>query len=218
MKRLNFEIVAVVAGFLMILSYQNCGGEFAYYQSSGSGVNDLAVYGPLFDFDFVSGGQSSAPTQLVYDRDYDVTYLGPEDAANQYSFAVNAGNPANCRFTPTTNPKVQKFRCSFLGPAKTTVSVVWPDGRSRSVEKAIMVLSATATPTPTAGTATPTPIPTGASLYQTNCQLCHGALATSTKRGRTAAQIRTAIMNVNAMMNLGGLTDAELQLIAVALQ
>jgi len=73
--------------------------------------------------------------------------------------------------------------------------------------------------TTTAAPPTPTPV-NGANLYTNRCASCHGALAASTKRGRTAAQITNAINTVGAMNNatLRALTTAEIQAIATALQ
>jgi cytochrome c553 len=58
----------------------------------------------------------------------------------------------------------------------------------------------------------------GAVLYETNCAQCHNPLATSTKAGRTAAQIQAAIdNNVGGMGGLSFLTAEEVQAIADAL-
>ncbi|NTU42309.1 MAG: hypothetical protein HGA78_04505 [Nitrospirales bacterium] len=58
----------------------------------------------------------------------------------------------------------------------------------------------------------------GAALYAANCQVCHGALSSSTKRGRTEEQIEAAISTQAAMARLKGkLTDAQLAEIACAL-
>jgi mono/diheme cytochrome c family protein len=57
----------------------------------------------------------------------------------------------------------------------------------------------------------------GAALYVTNCSGCHGPLAFSSKRGRTAAQITSAINNVGEMQSIG-LTAAQIAAIAAALQ
>jgi mono/diheme cytochrome c family protein len=57
----------------------------------------------------------------------------------------------------------------------------------------------------------------GAALYASKCGSCHGALATSSKRGRTAAQIQAAIGNINAMNSLSSLAPAQVQAIAAAL-
>ncbi|MBI3563062.1 MAG: c-type cytochrome [Gammaproteobacteria bacterium] len=68
-------------------------------------------------------------------------------------------------------------------------------------------------------TTPPPPATDGATLYANNCQSCHGALATSTKLNRTAAQIQTAIAgNAGGVMgSLSGLTATQIQAIATAL-
>ncbi|MDA8078078.1 MAG: c-type cytochrome [Nitrospiraceae bacterium] len=58
----------------------------------------------------------------------------------------------------------------------------------------------------------------GAALYNTNCSGCHGPLASSSKLGRTAAQIQNAInSNMGGMGFLSSLTTADIQAIATAL-
>lgn len=66
-----------------------------------------------------------------------------------------------------------------------------------------------------------TPAPTsasteGAALYTTYCSSCHGALAASSKAGRTAAQIQAAIGTVRQMGSIS-LTTTQIQAIATAL-
>jgi mono/diheme cytochrome c family protein len=58
----------------------------------------------------------------------------------------------------------------------------------------------------------------GAAFYTTTCAGCHGPLASSTKRGRSAAQITAAIGSVGSMSGLSSLTTAQIQAIATALQ
>lgn len=70
----------------------------------------------------------------------------------------------------------------------------------------------------TANIGLPPVIYDGVALYGTNCSGCHGPLATSTKRGRTAAQIQTAINNnTGTMGSLSGLLAEEVLAIADAL-
>ena len=58
----------------------------------------------------------------------------------------------------------------------------------------------------------------GAVLYAANCAGCHNALASSSKRKRTATQIQNAITNdVGGMGYLSTLSAAEVQAIATAL-
>lgn len=63
---------------------------------------------------------------------------------------------------------------------------------------------------------TTAPAATGAQLYATNCESCHGPLATSARRGRTATEITTALATQPAMAGIT-LTPAEVNLIAAAL-
>src|SRR6185369_12676631 len=60
------------------------------------------------------------------------------------------------------------------------------------------------------GVPTPPPAIDGAALYAAKCAGCHGPLATSSKKGRTAAQITAANMTQ-------GLSAAEVQAVANAL-
>lgn len=67
----------------------------------------------------------------------------------------------------------------------------------------------------------PSPTPTGVSgsdLYIINCSGCHGALAVSSKHGKTKAQIDAAISTISAMADLGVLTSEERQKISDALK
>lgn len=97
-----------------------------------------------------------------------------------------------------------------------------PTPAPTAVPTATPISSATPSPTPTA---TPTPAPTpdlaaGATLYTNNCASCHGALSVSTKKGRTALQIKTAITSVSAMSskaNLLALTNTQIANVAAAL-
>jgi cyclophilin family peptidyl-prolyl cis-trans isomerase/mono/diheme cytochrome c family protein len=55
----------------------------------------------------------------------------------------------------------------------------------------------------------------GVALYSANCASCHNALASSTKKGKTAAQIQAAITaNTGNMGTLSTLTAAQIQAIA----
>jgi mono/diheme cytochrome c family protein len=80
------------------------------------------------------------------------------------------------------------------------------------------------TPTPTPAPApapapapTPTPID-GAALYASNCAGCHGALASSSKKGITLARLQSAISgNIGGMGYLSSLSSAQQQAIVNAL-
>jgi hypothetical protein len=63
-----------------------------------------------------------------------------------------------------------------------------------------------------------TPSVEGTALYDANCARCHGPLATSTKRGKSAAQIQAAITNnTGGMGSLSTLTLTQISAIATAL-
>jgi predicted CxxxxCH...CXXCH cytochrome family protein len=57
----------------------------------------------------------------------------------------------------------------------------------------------------------------GAIIYANNCATCHGALADSSKKGRSAIQIKDAIADIGSMGFLGTLTAGEIQAVADAL-
>ena len=68
---------------------------------------------------------------------------------------------------------------------------------------------------PASTSPTPTPTVDGAALYTANCAGCHGALATSAKKGATAAQIQVRMYTTPYAKST--LTTAEIQAIADAL-
>jgi cytochrome c len=60
----------------------------------------------------------------------------------------------------------------------------------------------------------------GAAIYTQNCSGCHGALATSSKRGASAATITSAIQNISYMKSnpaISALTPAQIDAISKAL-
>jgi len=72
-------------------------------------------------------------------------------------------------------------------------------------------------PTDSTRSTAPPSGPDGAALYTSNCAVCHGYLATSTKKGAAADQIQSAIDTVSAMQSLTSLTSSQVQAIATAL-
>jgi predicted CxxxxCH...CXXCH cytochrome family protein len=68
---------------------------------------------------------------------------------------------------------------------------------------------------PAAQASNPITPPDGAALYSSDCATCHGTLANTSKPGRTATQIQTAIdNNIGSMGSLSTLTASEVQAIA----
>ena len=131
----------------------------------------------------------------------------------------------------STSTELPVSKAAFFAQVKTNVTVVkvkWDPftGVTAPIKEAEIETSATPpTPTTTSTTTTSTTATTtttlaalnGALLYTQNCSGCHGPLATSTKRTRTALQITNAIANVGAMQGIS-LTQAQIAAIATALQ
>ncbi|WP_439645284.1 c-type cytochrome [Geotalea toluenoxydans] len=96
--------------------------------------------------------------------------------------------------------------------------------------QAIAMALATAPSSPPTGTPDPTPAPSpapgtappvtvdGPALYAGNCAGCHGALATSTKKGMTLTRLDSSINSgIGGMGSLSSLTVTEKQAIVDAL-
>ena len=97
-------------------------------------------------------------------------------------------------------------------------------GRPPLASQVSALVSPSGQPFSTATPAVPDPnfnpsavVVTGASLYGGNCASCHGLLASSTKRGRSAAQITSAIGSVSDMKSIS-LSATQIQAIADALK
>ena len=144
------------------------------------------------------------------DNGTDVTLDGsgisdPDDGPLPLSYSwvldtVPAGSTASLANANTASPT---FTADMDGTY--TATLVVNDGADDSAPDSVTV------------TASAEPLD-GAVLYETNCAQCHNPLATSTKAGRTAAQIQAAIdNNVGGMGGLSFLTAEEVQAIADAL-
>jgi predicted CxxxxCH...CXXCH cytochrome family protein len=113
---------------------------------------------------------------------------------------------------------IQSRTAAGIQSAIDTISMMSSLGSLTPEEvQAIADVLPAAAPAP-APTPTPAPGPVvidGATLYGTNCSSCHGQLASTTKAGRTAAEIQTAIdTNLGGMGFLSSLTPEEVQAIA----
>ncbi|MCM2281397.1 MAG: hypothetical protein NDI61_06065 [Bdellovibrionaceae bacterium] len=121
--------------------------------------------------------------------------------------------PAGNTTTPLSSATMLKQMAA--GAQDTdTISISFNHLRAADPPVVEPVPTPTPTPTPVPGT------PNGAILYANACQACHGTLAMSTKRGRTAEQILAARQNVPVMANNAAvlaLTTAEISAIATAL-
>jgi mono/diheme cytochrome c family protein len=154
------------------------------------------------------GSFQSVLTQLrtvlapLFDR-YGVTSLPQDGAAlrallQDVSFAVSSGT-----LTVTNR---QTGAVIFTGPIRNLAAGTFHP-------EAMPPGPGTVPPPPP-----PPPATDGAALYTQDCAGCHGALASSSKRGATAAEIQAAIAaNRGGMGSLSGLTAAQIQAIASAL-
>ena len=110
--------------------------------------------------------------------------------------------------SPTTTTTAGPTTTTTAGPTTTTTAGPGPTTTT----------APTTTTTTTASTTTTTLAPpNGAALYTQNCSGCHGALATSAKRGRTAAQTTDAIANNRGGMGTINLTPEQIAAISAAL-
>jgi len=88
----------------------------------------------------------------------------------------------------------------------------------QAIVTALETPSTTPTTPPTPPPVTPPAATDGTTLYGTSCATCHGTLNSSTKGGRSATQIQTAINNnVGGMGSLSNLSASQVQAIATAL-
>jgi mono/diheme cytochrome c family protein len=87
----------------------------------------------------------------------------------------------------------------------------------QAIVAALATTGTTASTAPASPSTTPASTVDGGALYATNCAACHGALANSSKLGRTATQIQAAIGSIGAMGSLSTLSTAQVQAIATAL-
>jgi mono/diheme cytochrome c family protein len=139
---------------------------------------------------------------------------GTCSASGTQSRTVTSSAPAGCTggtpvlSQPCTPPPVActTFTYSAWAPAICPVS----GGQTRTVATSAPAGCTGGTPVVAQSCTFVPPPPDGAALYAAKCAGCHGPLATSTKGGRTAAQITAASMTQ-------GLSAAEVQAVAAAL-
>ncbi|MCZ7404877.1 MAG: hypothetical protein O8C67_08100, partial [Candidatus Methanoperedens sp.] len=143
--------------------------------------------------------------------------LSPSSTPTLDGAALYAGNCAGCHrpLASTTKPgrtvtQIQNA-ISVVSSMNSLSSLT-----SAQIQAIVAVLGASITPTPT-----PTPTPTttldGPTLYANYCAGCHSPLASTTKQGRTATQITSAISAVSSMNYLSSLSSAQVQAIATVL-
>jgi hypothetical protein len=205
----------VVALTLTLLSYQNCGGGFQNFEGQTGSTGVLKVDG-------LSNVVARGSTFRVMFN----TSLVP--AGSEVLWDQHFGDGSTyCLQTTSPNKAVTDFYCPELGTQQVIVEVIHPDGTRESHVTEVIVGEATRGPVGNgpggddpSGPGEPM-LTQGQQLYQTNCATCHGNVApqnVSAKKGRSAAQIQTAINTRPIMQNLNFLSAQEVQMIAEALQ
>ncbi len=143
--------------------------------------------------------------------------------------AVNsAGESAASVEVAATTLAVTSPTTTTAGPTTTTTAGPGPTtttaGPGPTTTTAPTTTTTTKPTTTTTASTTTTTLappnlapPNGAALYTQNCSGCHGALATSAKRGRTAAQITDAIASNRGGMGTINLTPEQIAAVSAAL-
>lgn len=178
-----------------------------------------------------TGGMGNLSALSVSDVQALVTVLTPStptptptpvlDGATLYS-----SNCASCHGVLSSSSKVGATASRIQSAITNNIGSMGSlSGLSSAQIAALGTVLATVVPTPApVPTPTPAPGPTpapsadGTALYGSNCAGCHGALASSSKAGRTATQIQSAINNnTGSMGSLSGLTSVQVTAIGTAL-
>ena len=161
---------------------------------------DSIIPDPNFDITLTIATTSLAPATVGISYSQTLTATG---GTAPYTWSITSGTlPAGLSLannvisgTPTT-----------AGTSPITLKSVDSATSAQNVSKSLTIIVTAVAPTID-----------GAALYTSTCAGCHGALASSVKRGRSAAQITAAIGSVGSMKGIT-LTSAQIQAIATALQ
>ncbi len=157
----------------------------------------LSVSPSLLSFSYQQGGSAPAAQSLS------VASGGSYTAAKSASWL--SISPTSGTTSGTVNVSVSSGMAAGTYTDNVTITASGATGSPKSIPVTLTVTAAAAAPN-------------GAALYASNCQGCHGSLATSNILNRTLAGIKAAIVgNVGGMGFLASLTDAELQAISNAL-
>ena len=196
------------------LACHGAGGNGGIYEGvTGSSANEIANYiasEPLMN----SISLSSDQIQTISD------YLNgietppapaPTDGATLYT-----NNCSGCHGPLATSSKLNRSAAQIQGAIDANIGGMGGLSSLLTPTNVQAIADALATGGGGGG-GTPPPVD-GATLYTTNCAGCHGALESSTKQGRSASQIQSAIdANTGGMGGLSTLTTNEVQAIADAL-
>lgn len=196
--------------FISVAAFQNC-GEFAPSIPGGRSLSSA------------SSGNSrlwSVTPTLVKNQSIEVRAdLSTYPASTDFYWDHEFGDGSTyCDQTTSPDRSTVTFLCSAEGRLRVLFIAQAENGDEES-ESITLYVNGTGGPGPTP---TPPPDAGGAPLYTQYCSGCHGALAVSTKRGRTLAQLNGSIGNAGISdmntMTLRNLSTTDRQAIITALQ
>ena len=138
---------------------------------------------------------------------------------DRYPNSLLKGNCIVCHIgNPSTDDgkKLNVYGNAYKKNDKDLPAIEGLDSDSDGYSNKVEIDAGTLPGDPKSSPATLPPSNDGAALYATYCASCHNPLATSTKKGRTAAQIPAAF-SISDMSGLKNLTQAQVDAIAAAL-
>jgi len=208
------EGVSPEAAALYAANCADCHGALATSEKIGTTLPRLqnAIVNNVGGGMGFRAGLTAAEQQTIVAALTPATTTPPSPTDGAALYAANCagchGTLANSGKKGTTSARLQSAIAGNVGNMGFLSSL------TATEQQAIVAVLATTTPPPT----TPPPPTTstdGAALYASNCASCHGALATSAKKGATAAQIQVRMDAPPYVAN--ALTAAQVQAIASAL-
>jgi mono/diheme cytochrome c family protein len=235
--RMKTSGVIRVGAFLLgwsVLSvlYQNCSPGFQdaltvakTVNADGSLSSGAAGSYAFIVQDGTSGLTVPTGSTLLTGSSYLVTLIGAPTGARTISWSIIQGS--GCALIPHgASGNAEQMSCSQAGLVTVLAQIDRGSGTPDQAAATFNLATPPAAPSvplpiqPPGPAPSPPPVgPDGPGLYAQNCADCHGALAVSNKRGRSAAQIQSAISaNRGGMGGLNGLSATEIRAIATALQ
>lgn len=189
-----------------VFAYQNCGDTG--FLSNGSGQTSLSSESIL-----------KVENQMADTSDYQIVQIramteGMPNVKTLFWDHIFEDDVEFCEQTSSDQNRVVTFLCPKQGKLQVFLSVTLFNDEVLT-EKLVLNLDSTQEPKDPDDPIIITP----EQLYETNCMGCHGALATSTKRGITMSRLNNGLNSVSTMAFLKlSLTQEDKQAIVDVLQ
>lgn len=214
----------IATTFVTFVAYMNCSPLRGSLDQSGSlqSSSGFAIGQDGVLFSLSNNDQIAANQPLVFFADGSFF----DDSVRQVFWSHGFNGTDLCAQQSGETEWSVVVTCAEAGDLDVFMNVEYDNGLQDSFSASLIVLAEPIIPDPppldpVAPTPTPAPQPpalNGSSLYLTHCSGCHRSGPISTKRGRSATQIRNAINNnVGGMGFLSTLSDAEVNAIATYL-